>query len=37
MKHMKKALCLTLAALALAGMFGCTGGGEDEGGGHHPA
>ena len=31
MKHMKKALCLTLAALALAGMFGCTGGGEDEG------
>lgn len=31
MKHMKKALSLTLAALALAGMFGCTGGGEDEG------
>ena len=31
MKYLKKALCLTLAALVLAGMAGCTGGGEEEG------
>lgn len=30
MKHLKKALWLTLAALMLAGLFGCTGDGEDE-------
>ena len=31
MKYLKKALCLTLAALVLAGMAGCTGGREKEG------
>lgn len=31
MKYLKKALCLTLAALVLAGMAGCTGGREEEG------